>query len=240
MAGHTVKAYDRELDALGRGIAEMGDRARQIVVYAVDALISGDLAQAHQVVETGRRLDKQRRQIEYDAFLTIARRAPVAVDLREVVAATRISGDLGRIAGHAASIAKRAIKTGTAARVPRASLGLRHMSALAVELLGDALAAYASRDEEPARRVWERDADLDLLEGSVAHDLVSQMVEDPRAISFCAHTLSAARSLERIGDHATNIAETVVYLVTGVPLHDERPRGRGPANIDPVVDADIF
>jgi phosphate transport system protein len=114
------------------------------------------------------------------------------------------------------------------------------MSALAVELLGDALAAYSSRDAEPARHVWERDADLDSLEGSVAQDLVSQMIEDPRAIGFCAHTLSAARSVERIGDHATNIAETVIYLVTGVTVSDERPRGRGPASIEPLADADAF
>ncbi len=112
------------------------------------------------------------------------------------------------------------------------------MTALAVELLGESLRAYANRDEDPARRVWERDADLDSLEGSVAHDLVSQMVEDPRLISFCAHTLSVARNLERIGDHATNIAETVIYFVTGVTLPDERPRGRGPASIGPDADAD--
>ncbi len=240
MAGHTVTAYDRELDALGRAISEMGDAVRDLVIDSVDSLIAADVARAHEVVAAGRRHDEARRRIEYDAFLTIARRSPVAVDLREVVAAIRISGDLGRIANHAASIANRAIKMGAATRLPRASLGLRHMTALAVELLEGALAAYGNRDVEPARRVWERDADLDSLEGSVAHDLVSQMIEDPRSISFSAHTLSAARSLERVGDHATNIAETVIYLVTGVTPPDERPRGRGPASIEPFLDAEDF
>ncbi len=240
MAGHTVTAYDRELDALGGAIVEMGDQARRMVVDGVEALIAGDLTRAHAVVATGRRLDERRRRLEYDAFLTIARRAPVAVDLRDVVAAIRISSDLGRVAGNAVSIANRAIKISSAARVPRAILGLRHMSALAVDLLGEAVDAYAKRDTERAHSVWARDADLDSLEGSVVSDLLSQMIEDPRGISFCAHTLSAARNIERIGDHATNISETVVYLVTGVTLRDERPRGRGPAHIDPVIDADAF
>ncbi len=141
MTGHTVKSYDRELEALGRAIAEMGDRVSQIVVAAVDSMISGDTAQAHEVVAAGRRLDEQRRQIEYNAFLTIARRAPVAVDLREVVAAIRISGDLGRIASHAVSIANRAIKTGAATRIPRASLGVE---------------AYDRAGRRTARRVLAR------------------------------------------------------------------------------------
>ena len=240
MAGHTVTAYDRELDALVRAVAEMGGLARQMVIDSVDSLIVGDAARAHEVVSTGRRFGERRRRTEYDAVLTIARRSPVAVDLRDVIAAIRISGDLGRVASHAQSIANSAIRIGAAARVPRAILGLRHMKALAVDLLGDAIGAYARRDAEPARSVWMRDADLDSLEGSVVSDLLSQMVEDPRGISFCVHTLSAARAIERIGDHATNIAETVIYLVTGVSPPDERPRGRGPAAIDPEVDADAF
>ena len=194
VTGHTVKAYDRELQALAGALGDMGGLARQMVVDALESIVAADVARALEVVAMGARLGELQRQIEYDAFLTIARRAPVALDLREVVAAIRISGDLGRVAAHAQDIAKRAVKIGAATRVPRAILGLRHMGALADELLKEALDAYAKRDAERARDIWVRDADLDSLEGSVFRDLLSQMIEDPRAISFCANTMSVSKA----------------------------------------------
>jgi len=229
---HTVKSYDKELDALERRIAEMGGIAEKMVIEAMDALANADTALAHEVVATDPRLDALQREIEDMAVMTIARRQPVAVDLRELIGAIRIAGDLERVGDLAKSIAKRAVKVGSEARVPRAIIGLKHMNDVATELLKDVLDAYAQRDEERAREVWERDVDLDALEDSVFRDLLTHMMEDPRNISFCAHLLFSSKNIERIGDHATNIAETVVYLVTGEPMPTERPRGRAQMDID--------
>jgi phosphate transport system protein len=229
---HTVKAYDRALDTLERLIAEMGGIAEKMVVDAVDALANGDTVLAHQVVATDPRLDALQREIEDLSVLTIARRQPVAVDLRELIGAIRVAGDLERVGDLAKNIAKRTIKLGAEARIPRAIVGLRHMNEVATELLKDVLDAYAQRDSERAREVWERDVDLDALEDSVFRDLLTHMMEDPRNISFCAHLLFCSKNIERIGDHATNIAETVVYLVTGEPMPSERPRGQQETDID--------
>jgi len=229
---HTVKSYDRELDTLERRIAEMGGIAEKMVIDAMDALANADTVLAHQVVATDPRLDALQREIEDMTVMTIARRQPVAVDLRELIGAIRIAGDLERVGDLAKNIAKRTVKLGAEARVPRAIIGLKHMNEVANELLKDVLDAYAQRDAERAREVWERDIDLDALEDSVFRDLLTHMMEDPRNISFCAHLLFCSKNIERIGDHATNIAETVVYLVTGEPMPTERPHRRQETNID--------
>jgi phosphate transport system protein len=229
---HTVKAYDKELDTLERRISEMGGIAEKMVIDAVDALANADTVLAHQVVANDLRLDALQREIEDMTVLTIARRQPVASDLRELIGAIRIAGDLERVGDLAKNIAKRTVKLGAEARGPRTVIGLRHMNEFAAELLKDALDAYAQRDEERAREVWARDADLDDLEGSVFRDLLTHMMEDPRNISLCAHLLFCSKNIERIGDHATNIAETVVYLVTGKSMPPERPHGRQEAEID--------
>jgi phosphate transport system protein len=222
---HTVRSYDKDLDTLERRIAEMGGIAEKMVIDAMDALSQADMTLAHQVVTTDPRLDALQREIEEQAILTIARRQPMAVDLREIIGAIRVAGDLERVGDLAKNIAKRSLKIGLEARVPRAIIGLRHMNEVATELMKDVLDAYAQRDVERARAVWERDAELDALEDSVFRDLLTHMMEDPRNISFCAHLLFCAKNIERIGDHATNIAETVFYLVTGATLPAERPKG---------------
>jgi len=229
---HTVKAYDRELDTLERRIAEMGGIAEKMVIDSMDALSNADTVLSHQVVATDVRLDALQREIEDLAVMTIARRQPVAVDLRELIGSIRVAGDLERVGDLAKNIAKRTIKIRAEARAPRAIIGLRHMNEVATELMKDVLDAYAQRDAERAREVWERDVDLDALEDSVFRDLLTHMMEDPRNISFCAHLLFCAKNIERIGDHATNIAETVVYLVTGETMPSERPRGRQETDID--------
>ncbi|MBV8104992.1 MAG: phosphate signaling complex protein PhoU [Hyphomicrobiales bacterium] len=234
MVEHTIKAFDRELDALERRIAEMGGVAEKMVIDAMDALANADTVLAHQVVATDLRLDALQREIEDMAVMTIARRQPVAVDLRELIGTIRIAGDLERIGDLAKNIAKRTVKVGSDARVPRAIIGLKHMNEVATELLKDVLDAYAQRDEERAREVWQRDVDLDELEDSVFRDVLTHMMEDPRNISFCAHLLFCSKNIERIGDHATNIAETVIYLVSGRSMPSERPHTRpeGDARID--------
>jgi phosphate transport system protein len=226
MSEHIVRAYDKELDELGRRIAEMGGIAEKMVVDAMDALGSVDLVLAQQVIAADPRLDAIQREIEEQAILTIARRQPMAIDLREIIGAMRIAGDLERVGDLAKNIAKRAVTIGVESRLPRALIGLKHMNELATELMKDVLDAYAQRDSERAQAVWTRDAELDALEDSVFRDLLTHMMEDPRNISFCAHLLFCSKNIERIGDHATNVAETVYYLVTGETLPADRPKGR--------------
>jgi phosphate transport system protein len=225
MPDHTVKAYDKELETLERRIAEMGGIAEKMVIDAMDALASSDAALAHVVIASDERLDALQREIEDAAILTIARRQPMAIDLREIIGAIRVAGDLERVGDLAKNIAKRSLKIGGEPRSRREIVGLKHMNDVATELLKDVLDAYAQRDVERARAVWERDVELDALEDSVFRDLLTHMMEDPRNISYCAHLLFCSKNVERIGDHATNIAETVFYLATGHPPPGERPKG---------------
>ncbi|MDX7949705.1 phosphate signaling complex protein PhoU [Lichenihabitans sp. Uapishka_5] len=226
MSEHIVSAYDQELEGLGRKIAEMGGIAEHMLSDAMDALSALDTELANRVIGIDPRLDTLQREIEEAAILTIARRQPMAVDLREIVAAIRVSGDLERIGDLAKNIAKRTMSVATEPRVARAAVGLRHMSEIAAHQLKDVLDAYAQRDVERAQSVWSRDGELDSLEDSVFRDLLTFMMEDPRNISFCTHLLFCSKNIERVGDHATNIAETVVYLVTGEALPIDRPKGR--------------
>ncbi len=221
---HTVKAYDRELGALGQRIAEMGGIAEQMLSDAMDALARLDTDLARKTIAVDPRLDTLQREVEDNAILTIARRQPMAVDLRECVAAIRVSGDLERVGDLAKNIAKRAAKIAAEARMPRAIVGLRSMHELAALQLKDVLDAYAQRDVERARAVWARDAELDALEDSVFRDLLTFMMEDPRNITACMHLHFIAKNIERVGDHATAIAEQVIYLTTGVLPGADRPK----------------
>jgi phosphate transport system protein len=227
MSDHIVKSYDRDLENMGRRISEMGGLAEKMLADSMDALTNLDSDLAHRVIAADHRLDTLHREIEESAVLTIARRQPLAVDLRECIAAIRISGDIERIGDLAKNIAKRTLKIVSESPVARAAIGLRSMHEIAATQLKDALDAYALRDIDSARAVWENDADLDALEDSVFRDLLTFMMEDPRNITFCTHLLFCSKNLERIGDHTTNIAETVVYLVTGEAMPVERPKGRG-------------
>ncbi len=226
MSDHTVRAYDKELEVLGRKIAEMGGIAEKMLSDAMDALANFDLDLAERTVASDPRLDILQRDIEEQAILTIARRQPMAVDLREIVAAIRVSGDLERVGDLAKNIAKRTLKIAAEPRIPRAIVGLITMHECAAMLLKDVLDALcATRRRARPAGVWTRDVQLDALEDSVFRDLLTFMMEDPRNISFCTHLLFCSKNIERIGDHSTNIAETVVYLVTGEPLPMDRPKG---------------
>ena len=225
MTDHIVKAYDRELGTLGQRIAEMGGIAEQMLSDAMEALSNLDAELGRKVVAVDPRLDALQREIEDQAILTIARRQPMAIDLRECVAAIRISGDLERVGDLAKNIAKRAVKIAGEARMPRAIVGIRSMHEFASMQLKDVLDAYAQRDIERASSVWRRDVELDALEDSVFRDLLTFMMEDPRNITFCTHLLFCSKNIERIGAHTTNIAETVIYLVTGEAPQLERPKG---------------
>ena len=239
MPDHIVSAFDAELDTLGRKIAEMGGIAETMLADSMDALSSLNVELARSVVARDPRLDLLQREIEEHAILTIARRQPMASDLREIVAAIRVSGDLERVGDLAKNIAKRAVIVAGEPRLPRAVVGLRHMNELAANQLKDVLDAYAQRDLEQVQAVWTRDAELDALEDSIFRDLLTFMMEDPRNISFCAHLLFCAKNIERVGDHTTNIAETVFYLVTGQSMPMERPKGRPGAAATLDIPADV-
>ena len=225
MAVHTVKAYDAELEVIDRKIAEMGGIAEKMLADSMEALTRLDVELARRVIESDPRLDALQREIEEQAVLTIARRQPMAVDLRELVGAIHIAGDLERTGDLAKNIAKRTIKISADARVPRAIVGIKHMGELASMQMKDVLDAYSQRDVERARAVWGRDAEIDALEDSVFRDLLTFMMEDPRNITFCTHLLFCSKNLERVGDHATNIAETIQYMRTGETMPTERPKG---------------
>jgi phosphate transport system protein len=225
MTDHTVKAFDKDLSELGAKIAEMGGLAEKMLTDAIDALIRLDLDLARATIATDPRVDALERDVEERAVLILARRQPMGIDLREIVAAMRIASDLERVGDLAKNIAKRTLILQEETRLPRAMVGLRHMGQLAALQLKDVLDAYAQRDIERAKAVWNRDAEIDALDDSVFRDLLTFMMEDPRNISPCTHLLFCSKNVERVGDHTTNIAETVHYIVTGASLPVERPKG---------------
>jgi len=224
VSDHTFKPFDKELEALGRRVAEMGGVAEKMLADAMDGLFTFDVDMARRTISRDTLLDTLRRGIEESAIVTIAREQPVSVDLRECIAALRVASDLARIGDRTRDIADRAVTIIGEAQSSRAFIGLKSMREVAEKQLKDVLDAYAQRDVVRARAVWFDDADLDALEDSVFRDLLTFMMEDPRNITFCTHLLFCSKNLERIGDHTTNIAETVVWMVSGERMPIERPK----------------
>jgi phosphate transport system protein len=224
MPDHIVAAFDADLGELRRGIAEMGGIAEKMLGDATSALVRDHAELARSVIAEDPRLDDLQRSIEERGILTIARRQPLAVDLREVIAALRIASDLERAGDLAKNVAKRVIATTGQSQPRRAVMGVQRMSDLALGQLHDVLDAYAGNDVEAAVAVWRRDGAIDAMNNSLFRELLTYMMEDPRSISYCTHLLFCAKNIERIGDHTTNVAETIHYLVTGEPLAGERPK----------------
>jgi phosphate transport system protein len=222
---HTVKAFDSDLQELARMVAEMGGLAEREVADAVDALARRDTALAQRVTAADAQVDALQREIEEKSVLTIARRQPVASDLREVVGALRLANDLERIGDLAKNIAKRVIALNGEFPPPKLIRGVEHMTVLLLGQLKAVLNAYARRNVAEAMVVWRGDEEIDAVCTSVFRELLTYMMEDPRNITFCIHLLFCAKNIERMGDHATNIAETVHYIIEGRPIADQRPKG---------------
>ena len=222
---HIVSAFDADLGGLRRLITEMGGVAEKMLADATSALVRDDAVLAEAVIAADARLDKQQREVEERGILTIARRQPMAVDLREIISAIRIAGDLERAGDLAKNTAKRVIAMTGQMHPKRVVAGVQHMSDLALGQLKDVLDAYAADDVQAALAVWTRDSEIDALNDSLFREFLTYMMEDPRSISFCTHLLFCAKNIERIGDHTTNVAETIHYLVTGEPIEGERPKG---------------
>jgi phosphate transport system protein len=224
MADHTSAAFDEDLRELSSHIAEMGGLAERALADSVEALVRRDTDLAQRVIAADAQIDALQREIEEKSVLTIARRQPMAVDLREVVAALRISNDLERVGDLAKNTSKRVLALDGQYQAPRLLRGVEHMAEMVIEQLKEVLDAYGARDEKRALSVWKRDGEVDAMYTSLFRELLTYMMEDPRHITLCTHLLFCAKNIERIGDHATNIAETVYYVVVGEPLTDERPK----------------
>jgi phosphate transport system protein len=221
---HIVKAFDEQLERLSNMISRMGGIAEGQIAGAIQAVIKRDADLAASVVEADHKVDVLEREIDEQAVSLLALRQPMAGDLRTVVSALRIASDVERIADYAANVAKRAIALAQMAPV-RPVFQIPRMGMVARDMVRDVLDAYVSHNVEKAVAVWNRDEELDEIYSSLFRELLTYMMEDPRNITACTHLLFIAKNIERIGDHVTNIAETIHYLVVGKPLLGARPKG---------------
>jgi phosphate transport system protein len=219
MIEHTVKAFDEDITRLRGLIAEMGGLAELSISEAMDALVGGRTDLAEAVILRDKRIDALEMEVDRLAVRTLALRAPMADDLREVIAALKIAGIIERIGDYAKNIAKRVGHIDGHKRFEPLTL-LPAMNDLAADMVHDVLTAYAARDPIAAEEITRRDAKVDAFYDSIFRNLVSFMVENPATISSAAQLLFVARNIERIGDHATNIAEMVHYAATGTYLPD--------------------
>jgi phosphate transport system protein len=221
---HLVKSYDQELKHLQGLITDMGGIVESQVALAAQAVVHRDAAAAAKAIEDDRKVDALEHEVERFVIRLLALRQPMAGDLRHIVAALKITGDLERIGDYAANVAKRSIVLGQFA-LPFSLAGLAHMAQLVQENLKTIIDAVGERDAEKAVEVWRSDQAVDDIYNTIFRELITYMMEDPRDITPCTHLLFIAKNLERIGDHATNIAETIHYAVTGEALPDIRPKG---------------
>lgn len=222
---HTAKAFDEDLQELARLVAEMGGLVERQIVDSVDSLIRRDVNLGARVVATDVELDKLQHTIEERGVLTIARRQPMAVDLREIVGALRVATDLERMGDLSKNIAKRVAQLDSDFHPLKLIRGLEHMTDLVQSQVKAVLDAYAAHDVPAAMVVWKGDEEVDAICTSLFRELLTYMMEDPRNIGFCIHLMFCAKNIERMGDHATNIAETVFYMIEGQPIGDPRPKG---------------
>jgi phosphate transport system protein len=224
MHEHTVKAFDADITRLRGLIAEMGGLAEVAIGEAMEALIEHDEALAAEVVARDKQLDALEVEVDKLAVRVIALRAPMADDLREVIAALKIAGVLERIGDYSKNIAKRVGQIENSKKFEPLTL-LPAMADIARGMVHDVLTAYAARDAEAAKEISIRDDKVDSFYNSIFRNLVTHMMENPTTISSAAQLLFVARNLERIGDHATNVAEMVHYAATGHYLPDREDRG---------------
>jgi phosphate transport system protein len=222
---HTVTSLEEELVVLNTKIAKMGGLVEQVVGQSIEALEKRDRFLAENAISLDGMIDAQQRDIENDVIVLIVKRQPVAYDLRQVIAPLRISSDLERIGDLGKNIAKRTIAINAEPPPKQLMLGLRHMGELTLGQLKDVLDAFTERDADLALKVWLKDESLDDLYNSVFRELLTYMMEDPSNIGLCTHLLFGAKNLERIGDHTTNIAEIIYFLVHGRAIKSQRPKG---------------
>jgi phosphate transport system protein len=225
MNEHIVKSYEDELNTLGAACVRLGGLAESQLGDAVDAVVRRDPALATKVLQQDDRLDEIEADVEQKAIRLIALRQPMANDLRKTMAAMKIASNLERCGDLAKNIAKRTLVLSEIEPMPALSRSIERMGRLVETRLKEVLDAYISNDAERAMEVWRRDEEVDEHYNSLFRELLTYMMGDPRTITACAHLLFVAKNLERIGDHATNIAEIVHYEITGEQVSPaDRPR----------------
>ncbi|MEM9278027.1 MAG: phosphate signaling complex protein PhoU [Pseudomonadota bacterium] len=215
MSEHTVTAFDDDLNFLVTKISEMGGNAESMVARSVSSLLSADKGLGQSVVADDKILDALQVEVDDHIVLLIAKRQPMAQDLREAIGALRMATDIERIGDLAKNVARRSFQIEDNLPPKKLQRGLQHLTNVSLEQLKDALDAYVSKDVEKACHVWDRDDEIDSLYTSLFRELLTYMMEDPRNITYCTHLLFCAKNLERVGDHVTNLAETIHYIVTG-------------------------
>jgi phosphate transport system protein len=223
-APHIVKSYAQELQRLRDLMSEMGGIVENQLALAMQAIAEQNPELATKAVEQDPAVDALERQAEQLVIQMLALRQPMASDLRQIVAVLKITAALERIGDYAKNVAKRSIVLGQFA-LPFSLTGLVSMARLVQENLRRVIDAVGENDPEKAVEVWQSDQAIDDLYNSIFRELITYMMEDPRSITPCTHLLFIAKNLERIGDHATNIAETVHYAATGAVLAEDRPKG---------------
>ena len=221
---HTVKSYDEEMRRIASSVAQLGGLAESQIAAAIQAVAKRDSEMATGIIAGDARVDEMRDEVDNMAVRLLALRQPMAVDLRAIVGALRIAGDLERIADYAANVAKRAIALNQAPLVRPVS-AIPRMGALVQAMIKDVLDAYIAGDADKAAQVWARDEEVDEMYNSLFRELLTYMMEDPRSITTCTHLLFMAKNIERIGDHTTNVAELVYYIVKGTNMKGARPKG---------------
>ncbi len=224
-ADHIVTSFDAELGQLDNLVAEMGGLAETQLAGAIDALVRRDLAKAAEVRKSDRHIDALETEIDQFTIRLLALRQPVAEDLRVVIAALKIASNLERIGDYSKNVAKRTFALAQAQAMGGSSNTVARMGQLVQGMIKNVLDAYLARDVEKADDVRARDQEVDQLHTSLFRELLTYMMEDPRNITPCTHLLFIAKNVERIGDHATSIAEQIHYMVDGALPADERLKG---------------
>jgi phosphate transport system protein len=225
MTDHTTKAFDLDLRELARMVEEMGERVLEQIADSLDALANRDADLGQRAITVDPEIDSLQQAIEGKAVLTIARRQPMAIDLREIIGAVRISNDLERVGDLAKNIGKRILPLATDVHPDNLMLGVERMGELVLGRMREVLQSYAGRDLGLALTVWNGDEEVDTLCTSLFRELLTYMMEDARNITYCIHLMFCAKNIERMGDHATNIAETVHYIIEGRAITEQRPKG---------------
>ncbi len=235
---HTVRSYDEELSHLSNLIARMGGLAEAQLEGAVQALGTRDSELAGEIIAGDAKVDEIEQEVHAFTLRMLALRQPVAQDLRAIVAALKISGDLERIADYAANVAKRTLVLNQIPPV-NPGLGVIRLGHQVQQIVKNVLDAYAEEDVDKAVRVWRQDSEVDDIYTSLFRELITYMMEDPRNITPCIHLMFIAKNIERIGDHATNIAETIHFLVRGRTIPAARPKGEGSVLPEPAPRAGV-
>jgi phosphate transport system protein len=224
MSEHTVKSFDEELAHLTNMVARMGGLAEAQMAAALQSLATRDSDLAARVVASDTQVDELEQEVQHFTIRLLALRQPMAADLRQIVAGLKIASELERVADYAANVAKRALVLNQQPAVKPVGAVL-NLGRLVQDILKDIMDAYVDRDVDKAVAVWNRDEEVDDLYTGLFRELITYMMEDPRTITSCTHLMFMAKNIERVGDHATNIAETLHFLVVGTPLKGVRPKG---------------